>query len=177
MNNSRGSSVRQHAGCPSASTSGRPPRGSLSVAAASLIERQDSFRGVCRTTQELQALMPRTVLDEAGLAEKLVSARNPADPADSDARLLQALEALQPLWSPLRPKKCKECRGASHITCSTCRGRGKTGGLFTGAALQRCTACGSKGRQPCNSCASTGLENHWLWQPSDDVGAWGARGE
>eukprot|EP00898_Chlorokybus_atmophyticus_P003735 jgi/Chlat1/4362/Chrsp29S04508 len=75
----------------------------------------------------------------------------------------------------VRPQKCKTCLGVGHNVCVLCKGRGKTGGLFTPQPLEKCVACKGRGRRLCSRCAGTGIANRWLWRPAKDPG-WGPRG-
>ena len=138
-----------------------------------------------------QEPFPKSLINTEGLITKLQSA---ADiPASSDSRrgssapasvqayysppLSADLGAFSLLTNALKPRKCRTCHGGGQLTCTTCNGRGKMGGLFTGLPLTACTDCATRGRRPCAKCEATGLANHWLWQPVNEPGAWGARGE
>lgn len=53
----------------------------------------------------------------------------------------------------------------------------QVGGVFEAGRGSTCEACKGRGRERCLPCESTGLSNSWLWQPSNEDGGWGARGE
>lgn len=124
-----------------------------------------------------------------------------ADVDAATASLALAISALAPIFivplakAFLRPRRCSSCLGSTTQTCRACLGRGRLGFVLPGAAppssaaaaplspsslppsLPRCEACGGRGRVGCAACGSTGLANAWLWKPTDDPDAWGARGE
>ncbi|CAM6094745.1 unnamed protein product [Calypogeia fissa] len=75
----------------------------------------------------------------------------------------------------IKPTRCSECLGVGNNLCVLCKGRGKTGGVFTGIPLEKCGLCKGRGRQLCKRCQSTGLANNWLYTPLEN-GGWGPRG-
>ena len=85
------------------------------------------------------------------------------------------------LQRELKPIRCKECRGMSWVICDTCLGRGKTGlnltslGDAKNSNLSYCKLCAGRGRTPCVTCDATGIENNWLYGPTENPG-WGPRG-
>eukprot|EP00243_Klebsormidium_subtile_P013958 TRINITY_DN9562_c0_g1_i1.p1 TRINITY_DN9562_c0_g1~~TRINITY_DN9562_c0_g1_i1.p1 ORF type:complete len:124 (-),score=7.41 TRINITY_DN9562_c0_g1_i1:360-731(-) len=62
-----------------------------------------------------------------------------------------------------KPTKCKLCYGTGTTLCSTCKGRGKEGGLISSQSLRQCTACFGKGKQLCSKCRGAGIDNRWLY--------------